>query len=247
MRILLVHGAGGNSDAFWPYAAHFASLGAYVTVPDLPGYGMTVTKNPGRIRYDHWRELLIDLIRAEDDERPLIILGASMGGLLAYDAAAATGLAARLIVTCLLDPRDPRAPIDLAPTRGAARGAILETDSRTAGRCSSSHPVDRGHAPRLQRTWTGSRGHQGPARRRRPSPPGMDPQLHGVHPSDGARGLHQRPRAAAPPRGRPLDPIGDQPPVLRAHRRPEVLAVARELRTLPGGGTRVRTDDPRHT
>ncbi len=108
VRILLVHGAGGNSDAFWPYAAHFASLGAHVTVPDLPGYGMTVTDRPERIRYDDWRELLIDLLRAEEDERPLIILGASMGGLLAYDAAAATGLAARLIVTCLLDPRDPR-------------------------------------------------------------------------------------------------------------------------------------------
>lgn len=108
VRILFVHGAGGNSDAFWPYSAHFASLGAYVTVPDLPGYGMTVTNHPGRIRYDSWRELLIDLVSREDDGRPLLIVGASMGGLLAYDAAAATGLAARLIVTCLLDPRDPR-------------------------------------------------------------------------------------------------------------------------------------------
>lgn len=108
VRILLVHGAGGNSDAFWPYAAHFASLGAYVTVPDLPGYGRTMTEHPARIRYGHWRELLIDLVQAEEDERPLIILGASMGGLLAYDVAAATGLATRLIVTCLLDPRDPR-------------------------------------------------------------------------------------------------------------------------------------------
>lgn len=108
VRLLLIHGAGGNSDALWPYAAHLAMLGAHVTVPDLPGYGMTVTEHPGRIRYDHWRDLLIDLVHAEADERSLIIMGASMGGLLAYDAAAATGLAAHLIVTCLLDPRDPR-------------------------------------------------------------------------------------------------------------------------------------------
>lgn len=37
VRMLLVHGAGGNSAATWPYAAHLSKLGAYVTVPDLPG------------------------------------------------------------------------------------------------------------------------------------------------------------------------------------------------------------------
>lgn len=106
VRMILVHGAGGNSSAMWPYAAAFSELGAYVTVPDLPGYGKTTTSNPGAIRYSDWQQLLVDLVREEDDERPLIIMGASMGGMLAYDAAAATGLASRLVVTCLLDPRD---------------------------------------------------------------------------------------------------------------------------------------------
>jgi alpha-beta hydrolase superfamily lysophospholipase len=107
VRMLLVHGAGGNSAAMWPYAAHLSKLGAHVTVPDLPGYGKTITAHPQRVRYEDWRQLLVDLVRKENDERPLVIMGASMGGLLAFDAAAATGLASRLVVTCLLDPRDP--------------------------------------------------------------------------------------------------------------------------------------------
>ncbi|MBD1536827.1 alpha/beta hydrolase [Arthrobacter sp. S13_S34] len=107
VRMVLVHGAGGNSAAMWPYAARLAELGAYVTVPDLPGYGQTTAPAPGRIRYDDWRQLLIDLVREQADHRPLVIMGASMGGMLAYDVAAATGLASHLVVTCLLDPRDP--------------------------------------------------------------------------------------------------------------------------------------------
>lgn len=107
LRMLLIHGAGGNSAAMWPYAAHLSELGAYVTVPDLPGYGMTESPHPEQIRYDDWRELLEDLTQDEADDRPLIIMGASMGGMLAYDTAAKTGLASGLVATCLLDPREP--------------------------------------------------------------------------------------------------------------------------------------------
>ncbi|MFF1252881.1 alpha/beta hydrolase [Pseudarthrobacter sp. NPDC058329] len=106
VRLLLVHGAGGNAAAMWPFASHLARQGFYVTVPDLPGYGATQSKKPGQVRYSHWRRLLADLVRREEDGRPLVIMGASIGGMLAYDTAAATGLASALVVTCLLDPRD---------------------------------------------------------------------------------------------------------------------------------------------
>ncbi len=79
VRMLLVHGAGGNSAAMWPYAAHLSKLGAHVTVPDLPGYGETTTAHPERVRYQDWQQLLGDLVRIENDERPLVIMGASMG------------------------------------------------------------------------------------------------------------------------------------------------------------------------
>lgn len=123
VRILLVHGAGGNAAAMWPYSARLAATGALVTVPDLPGYGETVTPRPGGIRYDHWRRMLTDLVRSQADTRPLIIVGASVGGMLAYDTAATTKLASAVIVTCLLDPRDPAVRARLTPTPALARFA----------------------------------------------------------------------------------------------------------------------------
>ncbi|WP_229741892.1 alpha/beta hydrolase [Kocuria dechangensis] len=127
VRMLLVHGAGGNAAAMWPYAAHLAGLGAHVTVADLPGYGATTVAEPGTVRYEHWRALLIDLVEAEHDERPLILVGASMGGMLAYDVAAATGKAAGLVVTCLLDVRDSavRARLSWHPVLGRVAGPDL--------------------------------------------------------------------------------------------------------------------------
>jgi len=126
VRLLLVHGAGGNASALRPYAELFAGS-ADVVVPDLPGYGQTVAPDPAGVRYGHWQAVLADLLRAEDDGRPLVIVGASMGGLLAFDAAAATGLASAVIATCLLDPREPavRARLTWHPFLGrAARPAL---------------------------------------------------------------------------------------------------------------------------
>ncbi len=107
LRMLLVHGAGGNAAAMLPFATHLAGLGARVTVPDLPGYGRSRVADPGSLRYEDWRRVLVDLVDLEADARPLMLFGASMGGLLAYDTAAATEAAAAVLVTCLLDPRDP--------------------------------------------------------------------------------------------------------------------------------------------
>jgi alpha-beta hydrolase superfamily lysophospholipase len=115
VRIILVHGAGGNAAAMRPYSARLSVMGALVTVPDLLGYGETVTARPGAIRYEHWRGMITDLVLAEADDRPLIIVGASIGGMLAYDAAAVTGLAAAVVVTCLLDPREPAVRNRLTP------------------------------------------------------------------------------------------------------------------------------------
>lgn len=53
--------------------------------------------------------LLVDLVEAERDGRPLTLLGASIGGMLAYETAAQSSHVAAVAATCLLDPRDWRA------------------------------------------------------------------------------------------------------------------------------------------
>jgi alpha-beta hydrolase superfamily lysophospholipase len=127
VRLVLFHGAGGNAAAMRPFAEHLAALGTYVSVPDLPGYGLTRSPDPAGIRYGHWQQFAQDFVRAESDDRPLVLMGASMGGLLAFEAAAATSLAAALVVTCLLDPRDDRVRARLTwhPVLGKVAGPAL--------------------------------------------------------------------------------------------------------------------------
>ncbi|MBF6465761.1 alpha/beta fold hydrolase [Nocardia beijingensis] len=90
------------------------SAGFDVQVPDLPGYGHTGVPSPRGIRYSDWVDCVTDLVRAAKsaDPRPLVLVGASMGGMLAYAAAARTGMADALAATCLVDRRlvDPRLP-----------------------------------------------------------------------------------------------------------------------------------------
>lgn len=108
-RVLVVHGAGGHSGALWPIAALLAEQGLDVAAVDLPLYGRTRSPEPAAVRYGDWVRLLVDLADAEDDGRPLILLGASIGGMLAYEAAARSPRVAAVAATCLLDPQDRRA------------------------------------------------------------------------------------------------------------------------------------------
>ncbi|MGE2735356.1 alpha/beta hydrolase [Mycolicibacterium vaccae] len=111
VRCLVVHGGGGYAGALWPAAAVAAGDGVEVLAPDLPLYGDTVEPDPAGVRYDDWVDLLCDLVTAEcaADPRPLILFGASMGGMLAYEVAARTGQVAAVAATCLLDLADPAA------------------------------------------------------------------------------------------------------------------------------------------
>lgn len=136
-RVLVVHGAGGHSAALWPLAALLADQGLDLAAVDLPLYGRTVTHDPGAVRYGDWIHLLVDLIAAEEDGRPLIMLGASIGGLLAYEAAAQSQGVAAVAATCLLDPSDWRARAHMTrfgilgvfgrPLSVLARGRLVRT------------------------------------------------------------------------------------------------------------------------
>jgi alpha-beta hydrolase superfamily lysophospholipase len=128
-RAILLHGAGGHAAAVWPYAALAATCGYHVVVPDLPGYGRTRVPRRRTVRYPDWVDLACDLAVAEAQAHPepLLLIGASMGGMLAYEVATRTGVADRVLVTCLLDPRDPvaRRHISHYPWIGAAARPLL--------------------------------------------------------------------------------------------------------------------------
>ncbi|MEU1548660.1 alpha/beta hydrolase [Nocardia sp. NPDC005745] len=123
VRMIVLHGAGGHAAAMWPFAALAAARGFDVRVPDLPGYGRTRVPSSRGIRYQDWVDCVVDLVRAvrAEDPRPLVLAGASMGGMLAYAAAARTGMVDALAATCLLDPRLPRVRAAIARHRWLGR------------------------------------------------------------------------------------------------------------------------------
>ncbi|MFP2904373.1 alpha/beta hydrolase [Pyxidicoccus sp. 3LFB2] len=106
--VLLVHGGGGNGRLLAPFGALLAALGYEVLAPDLPGYGLTRVEDKRSLVYEDWRDTLASLLEVEAGRspRPLVVFGASMGGMLAYDVAARTRIPAGLVATCFLAPRD---------------------------------------------------------------------------------------------------------------------------------------------
>ena len=189
VRMVLVHGAGGNAAAMWPFAAHLSLLGARVTLLDLPGYGRSrqVSGRWGSVRFPDWRQVLVDLVRREHDPRPLILVGASLGGMLALDAATDTGLADRVVATCLLDVTRPEVRAGIVrwpwlatlglPLLGLARGPLAHrplpirwltrwvTISTARGLSAQVRRARRGGPGAMPLGWYGSFLASGPARR----------------------------------------------------------------------------------
>ncbi|MEV6323961.1 alpha/beta fold hydrolase [Nocardia sp. NPDC051787] len=99
VRVLMIHGAGGHAGLLWPFAAVAAHEGVEAMAVDLPLYGDTVEPRPRTVRYRDWVDLLTQFVCAEteSDDRPLVLFGASMGGMLAYEAAARTRAVAHVV------------------------------------------------------------------------------------------------------------------------------------------------------
>lgn len=120
VKVIVLHGAGAYGRVMAP-AAVLAQRYGYETVsPDLPGYGLT--KVPWKqMTYPLWVDCVCDLIEAERarDGRPIVLFGVSLGGLLAYQAAARSRNVVGLVATTLADPREK------AVRRGFARTALL--------------------------------------------------------------------------------------------------------------------------
>lgn len=110
VKVIVLHGGGGNGRLLGTVGVGARGL-AETVAPDLPGYGHTGLADRTVATYGLWVAMVTDLVDAEVARggRPIVLVGASMGGLLAYDAAAMSGRVAAVVATCLLDPADPAA------------------------------------------------------------------------------------------------------------------------------------------
>jgi alpha-beta hydrolase superfamily lysophospholipase len=117
--VVVLHGGGGYGRLLAPLGRALHERGHEVVLPDLPGYGLT-EPSPAPPRYEDWVACAAGLVAHERERAPgraVVLLGMSMGGMLAVNAAAAAapGAVGGVIATCLLDPR-----VD-AVRRGAGR------------------------------------------------------------------------------------------------------------------------------
>ena len=108
LTVIGLHGGGGYGRLMAPMGMLARRLGFEAVLPDLPGYGLTTIPRK-RFTYQAWVACARDLAAAEHERsgRPVIALGGSMGGMLAWHTAAAGAPLAGIIVTALIDPRDP--------------------------------------------------------------------------------------------------------------------------------------------
>jgi alpha-beta hydrolase superfamily lysophospholipase len=103
--LVMLHGGVGNGRLLAPVGKIAAAAGFKAIAPDLPGYGLTVVPRKRSLVYDDWRNVAAAVVEhaARDTDR-VIVIGMSMGGMLAYDSAVRTRIPSGVIATCLMDP-----------------------------------------------------------------------------------------------------------------------------------------------
>lgn len=99
--IILVHGGGGNGRILAPFAEPVAALGWRVLAPDLPGFGLTRPSPTFDWDYAEWPRVIAALADAQTG--PVVLMGASLGGLTAVFAAQQSNNVAGVVATTLLD------------------------------------------------------------------------------------------------------------------------------------------------
>jgi len=105
--MVIVHGGGGNGRVLGAFARMALRAGCEVVAPDFPGYGLTVRSRAAKPTYSLWTRVAAAVMQAERARSglPVFVWGLSLGGLLAYMAAAEDGKAAGVVATTLADTR----------------------------------------------------------------------------------------------------------------------------------------------
>jgi alpha-beta hydrolase superfamily lysophospholipase len=123
IKVLLIHGAGGNGRLLAPYARMLQVHGYEVIAPDLPPYGLSTVSELKSMSYQDWIDIITELIEREfkRDSKPIVLLGASIGGMLAYHAACMSKHVKGLIVTTFVDTSYPEVRDQIAPNKATSR------------------------------------------------------------------------------------------------------------------------------
>jgi len=129
IKAIVLHGAGAYGRVMAPAAVLARRHGYEAVVPDLPGYGLTRVPRK-RMTYPLWIDCACDLIDSElaRDGKPIVLFGVSLGGMLAYQAAARSQRVVGLVATTLADPREREVRRSFArhPLLGTAGLWLLE-------------------------------------------------------------------------------------------------------------------------
>jgi alpha-beta hydrolase superfamily lysophospholipase len=130
LKVIVLHGAGAYGRVMAPAAVLARKHGWETVSPDLPGYGLTEVPRE-RFTYPLWVDCVTALIEAEiaRDGRPVVLFGVSLGGLLAYHAAARSKRVVGLVATTLADPREPAVRQGFARTRALGSAGLWLLDA----------------------------------------------------------------------------------------------------------------------
>jgi alpha-beta hydrolase superfamily lysophospholipase len=131
IKVIFIHGAGGNGRLFAPYAKMLQVHGYDVVSPDLPPYGLSYTKALIPIDYHDWIKIITEFIEYEykRDGKTIVLLGASIGGMLAYHAASVSKQVKGLIVTTFVDTSNHKVRDQIAPNKIISRLGKVTMDS----------------------------------------------------------------------------------------------------------------------
>ena len=123
VKIIILHGAGGNGRVIGMFGNYLNELGYEYLAPDLIGYGLTKNPNNRNIEYSEWVNCVSDLVDEEykKDQKPIVLFGLSIGGMLAYQVASKNAKVKGIIVTTLADPRKQNVRDDLSRNKLLSR------------------------------------------------------------------------------------------------------------------------------
>lgn len=99
--VVLVHGGGGNGRILAPFAEPIAQHGWQVLAPDLPGFGLSEPSPRFDWDYAEWPAVISAIADAQSG--PVVLMGASLGGMAAVFGAQQSEQVAGVVATTLLD------------------------------------------------------------------------------------------------------------------------------------------------